>query len=83
MGLISGANQPLFSKRSLYRKVVEEMKRILIALLLVITSVCLTFTACKKKAEEAVPSPAQEEAAPPAEEKTAGPPAEAPGPPAE
>ena len=50
------------------------MKKFLIVLFLVLTCVCLTLSACKKKAEEASPLPTEEvapapEEAEPAEQK--------------
>jgi predicted cobalt transporter CbtA len=36
------------------------MKKFLIVLLVALTCVCLTLSACKKKAEEAVPAPTEQ-----------------------
>ena len=58
------------------------MMKGLIVLLLLVTCLCLTFTACQKKAEEVTP-PAQEEAVPAPAPGAAAPPAEAPAPPAQ
>ena len=63
------------------------MKKLLIVLLVALTCVCLTLSACKKKAEEAAPAtppteqvPAPEAAAPAPEAAAPAPEAAAPAP---
>ena len=58
------------------------MKKLLIVLLIALTCVCLTLSACKKKAEEAAPAtpPTAEQVAPAPEAAAPAPEAAAPAP---